>query len=518
MIDYNILSPDDFSVLTKRPLEKVLSENEIQKLEKIYYNYDYYSGKQHKDAMGRLVRGEDMDRPNGYDYDPAQFDTNYFKAFIKRKSRWQMAGDHGIEVIPDNEENQAEIDAAQEHEKLLHQLWKDNKMAAKKMSLARDRLIGGSVAVKLAYNNRNGKLHWVWHKAYEVFPIYSEDGFDEMLGADIIIPKDDPVNEGRTLYYVQHFRLNESDLCTIEEVVYTEEMKVKETLVPETSLGINFVPIVMFDVDSTNQDGEYFDDLKDMESLTNQLNDMMEDASDSLAFEMFGITVVRNAQEGTAEKLQVAPGAVVEINSRDEGISADMKTLENGFKWKEAYKDQYNRIKSALHELSGLPQIVPQELNFGGMNDRALQVLYQDIIQETQEHWLSWNEGFTELFDKSLGYLKARSHTPNFSYDKSLVNTATNRETRINFVLPLPDDREQLVELITKEVEGGFESHVGGMKRLGVVNTDKKIAEIEEDTARRRALEDPYNRTREVGGSPPGNTEPTSNKEPPTGG
>src|SRR5699024_6285891 len=120
-----------------------------------------------------------------------------------------------------------------------------------------------------------------------------------------------------------------------------------------------------------DRDGEYFDDLKDMEILTSQLNSMMEDATDALAFEMFGITKVTNAREGTAAQLEIAPGAVVEIQSAIEGVQADMGVVEYGFKWKEAYKDQYNRIKSALHELSGLPQIVPQELNFGGMNDRA---------------------------------------------------------------------------------------------------------------------------------------------------
>lgn len=492
MVDYNLLAPDDLSVLLKRPLEKVLSEKEVDKLEKVHYNYDYYSGKQHKDVMGRLVRSDELDRPDGYAYDPARFETNYFKAFIKRKARWQMAGDHGIEVIPDTEE-ESEIDEAQAYQELLNDLWKQNNMDKKKIALARDRLIGGSVACKIAFNPRDGKLHWIWHVAHEVFPLYSEDGFNELIGCDIIIPKDDEVNEGRTLYYVQHFRLNDEGTdCTLEEIVYTEEMKVKKTLVEEKSLGVPFVPIVMFDVEDTHMSGEYFDDLKDMEILTNQLNEMMEDASDSLAFEMFGITVVRNAVEGTAQQIQIAPGAVVEINSAQDGITADMETLENGFKWKEAYKDQYNRIKSALHELSGLPQIVPQELNFGGMNDRALQVLYQDIIQETEEHWLAWDVSFGELFEKSIGYLKARTYHKKYNYDKSLVDKLNEKETKVNFILPLPDDREQLVDLVGKEVEFGFESIKGAQKRLGVVNTEQKMEEIQSEKERQRALEDPY--------------------------
>ena len=498
MVDYNLLAPDDLNEILKRPLDKVLSTKEVDRLEKALYNYDYYSGLQHTDAMGRLVRASELDRPDGYSYDPARFETNYFKAFIKRKARWQMAGAHGIEVIPKDEEDSTSIEEAKKYEKLLATLWEENQMDAKKMALARDRMIGGKIACKLAYNPATGRLHWIWHKAYEVFPLYSEDGFDTLEGYDIIVQKEDEESEGQTLYYVQHFRL-EDEVCYLEELVYDDQLKVREVIQPKASLGIDFVPVVTFDVEMLDRDGEYFDDLKDMEILTSQLNSMMEDATDALAFEMFGITKVTNAREGTAAQLEIAPGAVVEIQSAIDGVQADMGVVEYGFKWKEAYKDQYNRIKSALHELSGLPQIVPQELNFGGMNDRALQVLYQDVIQETQEHWLSWEVGFNELFEKSLWYLKARSDTRKFRYDKQLVNNLEDiQTTKVNFILPLPDDRENLIDLLQKEVDYGFESVRGAQKRAGVVDVDRKFAEIQEEREMLRQSEDPYNMTSEV--------------------
>src|SRR5690606_13773253 len=120
------------------------------------------------------------------------------------------------------------------------------------------------------------------------------------------------------------------------------------------------------------------------------LNQMNEDAIDSLKFEMFSMTAVLNAPEGTASKIQIAPGAVMEARGHADGQSPDIKKVEGGFRWKEAFKDQYMRVKGAMHEISGLPQIVPQELNFGGLNGEALQVLFHDIITDTEEHWLSW--------------------------------------------------------------------------------------------------------------------------------
>src|SRR5699024_10979679 len=139
----------------------------------------------------------------------------------------------------------------------------------------------------LGYIVRDGKLHWIWHIAHEVFPLYSDVGFNTLEGVDIMLTMDDSVNEGRTFYYVQQFRLADGDNdCTLEVIVYDDTMKVKEVLVAETSLGVSFVPVVIFDVDPIDGVGEYFDDLKDTEILTTQLNKMMEDASDSLAFEM----------------------------------------------------------------------------------------------------------------------------------------------------------------------------------------------------------------------------------------
>src|SRR5690606_24813937 len=148
---------------------------------------------------------------------------------------------------------------------------------------------------------------------------------------------------------------------------------------------------------------------------------MNEDAIDSLKFEMFPMTAVLNAPEGTASKIVKAPGAILEARGVSDTRTPDIKMVESGFKWKEAFKDQYMRVKGAMHEISGLPQIVPQELNFGGLNGEALQVLFHDIITDTEEHWLSWQYALSELHEKTIRYLQARTDSPAFAYDKQVV-------------------------------------------------------------------------------------------------
>jgi len=140
-----------------------------------------------------------------------------------------------------------------------------------------------------------------------------------------------------------------------------------------------------------------------------------------------------------------------------------------------------------MHEISGLPQIVPQELNFGGLNGEALQVLFHDIITDTEEHWLSWGYNLAELHEKSIRYLQARVTRRNFGYDRDVIRAiGDNYMNEMRFVLPLPDNRKELVELLDLEVAAGFESSKGAMERLGVENIQAKVQEIESERNRRR--------------------------------
>ena len=490
--DYNILTPDQIDQILERPIEKALGKKEMDRINRIQANYDYYNGKQHIDEYGKYIYANEDESWDGKDYKPSKYWTNYFKAFIKRKSRWQMAGSHGINVPPKSD-SESDIQHASDIESLLYKLWDDNDMDAKKMQLARERLIAGSIACKLVYNNRTGKLHWIWHKATEVFPVYSKDGFNDLIGCDIIIPQEDDEDPDRVQYVRQSFRLDDEEgECWFDEYLFSDTLEVKKIIQPKIYLGFDFVPVVMFNIESLATQSSHFEDIEDMKIVTRIINEMMEDANDSLKFEMFAMTVVKNADLSQNTDISIAPGSLLKVNSSTTSHPADVETVETSFQWKEAYKDHYNRLKAALHELAGLPMISPTELNFGGMNDRALQVLYQEIIQETQEQWLMWDRDLGELFEKSVGYLKARTTRPKFRYDKALVNRIDEFETEMQFVLPLPDDRHDNVELIVKEIEGGLESRKHGMQRLGVKDPEQKMDEIYAELKRDLEERDPY--------------------------
>lgn len=504
------MTPEDMDELLFNQFELSLGEETRERLRRQFDNYDYYNGKQHKDSYGQLVKAEDLPRPEGLDYDPTRYVTNYFKVIINRKARWQMGGEHGIsvprkqiddivETISEDYEpssaQRAENERAENYEEILKQLWRENRMRTQLIQAARDRLIADRAVCKIVFNQRTGRLRWLWRPDTEFIPIFSDDDFQEMIAAHFIrYEKYERGEEEIDAVNKQTFRLDENTgECWFEQAIYSmNDLSVLEEIQKPETMGIDFIPVVAVPIDELLGESFGEGEIGDLREQNNILNQLNEDAIDSLRFEMFPMTAVFNAPEGTVEKMRLAPGAAIEARGAKEGLNPDIKKIESGFRWKDAFKDQYARVKGSMHEISGLPQVVPQELNFGGLNSEALQVLFHDIITDTEEHWLAWGYALEELHEKSIRYLQARLDAPNFAYDKDKIRSIDDYESQVNFVLPLPDNRRELVQLLSEEMLNDLESHAGAMERLGVDNVVAKKTEIEQEKLREKMLNDPY--------------------------
>lgn len=515
LADYNLMSAPDMDDLLFSPYQQALGRETWERMQQQIRNYAYYEGRQHLDPRtGQLVKASEMPRPAGLDYDPTRYATNYFKAFIKRKARWQMGGKHGISVPPKqiddtsemvkpnyvpSPEQEAENKRAEGYEKLLYQLWRENKMREKLLQAARDRLIAGRVGCKIVFNQRTGRIKWVFRPDYEIVPVYSDDDFEELVAVHFVNEKE---VDGEVRIQKQTFSLENDGDCYLEEAIFNQDLTLYRTITPKQSMGIDFIPVVLFPINDLSGENGVNTEIDDMKEQTDILNRMNEDAIDALKFEMFSMTALINVPEGTSDKVNIAPGAILEARGSSDGTVPEIKKIEGGFPWKDAFKDQYARVKAALHEITSLPQIVPQELNFGGLNGETLHVLFQDIIQETEEHWLSWGPRLEELHEKTIRYLQKRLDRPVFAYDRAVVRAiGDDYDNEIKFVLPLPDNRKELVELLVEETSAGFESISGAMSRLGVENTTAKRAEIENEQSKQRSATDPYNEVTSTDGA-----------------
>jgi len=480
------------------------------RLHRQFDNYEYYDGKQHIDPKtGALVKASELERPAGLDYDPTRYATNYFKAIIDRKARWQMGGNHGIHVprkevdsqeqrLKENyepsEAQRKEDDRAENYERLLYTLWDENKMRSRLIQAARDRLIADRVVCKIVFNQRTGKLRWIWRPDTEFIPVFSDDDFEDLIAAHFVRQKVYEGKGGEDINAIQKqtFRLDGGQ-CYLQEAIYRQsDLEMLEEITPYSPMGLDFIPVVTFPINDLLGEETGDGEISDLREQNDVLNQMNEDAIDSMKFEMFPVTAFLNVPEGTSDKAELAPGAAVEARGSQEGQSPDIKKVESNFRWKDAFKDQYARVKGAMHEVSGLPQIVPQELNFGGLNGEALQVLFHDIITDTEEHWHVWGYQLSELHEKSVRYLQARIDEDNFAYNRQEVRSINDYKNEMKFALPLPDNRKELVELLGDEMANGIESQKGAMERAGVENVQAKLAEIQSESQSRMQAQDPY--------------------------
>ena len=100
----------------------------------------------------------------------------------------------------------------------------------------------------------------------------------------------------------------------------------------------------------------------------------------------------------------------------------------------------------------------------GDERDKIASVLRTDILRD----WLVWGPRLSELHEKTIRYMQARSARPNFAYDRNVVKSiGTNYANEMRFVLPLPDNRQELVNLLTLEMDAELDSQAGAMNRLG---------------------------------------------------
>lgn len=494
---------------------EAIGDREWQRWQKQVNAYNYYAGYQHVDpTTGQLVKARDLPRPPGYDYDPTRFEINYFKRMIDAKAQWQMGGTHGISVTPKlidedaarlspnyqpSAEQIAEDKRAEGYERLLYQLWKENNMRSALLTAAKDRLIASRVAVKIVFNQKTGKLQWVWHPDTETFPVFSNDDYQELIKVSFVRTVEiyDANEEKVELLKKQTFELKEIDgikQCYLTEGYYNNDLEVVDEWISNEPMQLNFIPVVLIPVKNLLQ--TYIGDdteLDDMREITDKLNQLNEDAIDSLKFEMFPQTFFLNVPKEQLLGIDIAPGAAAALNAEGDSKNPDVKKSESSFTYTTAMTDTFGRLKGALHEVTGIPNFTPQDLNFGGMNAEALQIIFHDIIQDTEEHWHIWQAKLQELHSKSIQYLQARLTASVFYYDQNVVRgIGANYETEMKFMLPLPDNRKDLVELLIEETSAGFESLAGAMNRLGVENASAKKQEIQAESLEKRKSEDIY--------------------------
>ncbi len=462
--------------------------------------YRYYDGKHWVDEHGKELKREDIKALNGLDYLPTLITVNLIAWFVDRLVAFmferpvnlacpgeQVDPDEDIKK-PDYEPSEAQKNAdakASARERLLYRVMKQNLMHEKLLKAATDYHVGTAVCVKLHYDANKG-LRIIWRPRLEFWPVYDSDDVDQLEKIHFTAFVDDDTIWKQTYWM-------ENGSCWMEEGLYDTQLKLKEWLVPANDLGLPFIPVEIFTRGGLTGETEGRSLIEALKSLNDEVNRKLSDNSDSLRFGMFAIKVVLNAvlptqdeiKAGEAEPLQIAPNALWTF-SGDGELSADAKTIEHQFTYREALKDHLEMLMSLMHKLSDVPNISPDQVKgMGQMSGFAIKLLYGSIISATNRSMITWKPRLQRVFGKAL-YMLNKYDTRN-QYDSSLINAAALSEiitgdiddlVEVKIQMPLPENEVELVDLETKKVALMIESLKGAMDALGIENPEQKLAEI----------------------------------------
>lgn len=462
--------------------------------------YRQYDGKHWLDQYGNDLKPEDLKATNNLDYLPTMITANLTAWFIDRLAAFMFERPIGIacpvEQVDDAEAmakpdykpsaaQQKATEMAQARERLLYRVMKQNLMPEKLLKASTDHFIGGGVCVKLHYDANRG-LRVIWRPRLEYWPIFSADDVDVLEKIHFVAFVDDSTIWKQS-YWLQ------GGSCWMSEGNYDTSLKLKDEIVAPTNLDLPFIPCEIFTRGGLTGETEGRSLVDVLAGLNDEVERKLSDNADSLRFGMFAIKVILNAalpskeeiKAGTADPMQIAPNALWALQGDGE-TSADAKTLEHQFQYKEALKEHLETVMSLMHRLADVPNISPEQVKgLGQLSGFAIKLLYGAIISSTNRSMIAWKPRLQRLFGKALFMLNkydTRAH-----YDTALTNAAALNEiipgdldelVEVKTSMPIPENEAEIVDLETKKVALYLESIKGAMDALGVENPEQKLAEI----------------------------------------
>lgn len=433
----------------------------------------------------------------------------YLRKLVDTIAAWQFEKEPKVSVPPRvidddmtdgiNTEQVAENRKARIVERLLTQVWDENRMHEKLLKAAKDRAITKTgVYARLHYDVRRGAMRYIFHPSTEVIAEFDEWDADQLVAIHFIAY----VDEDATRLWKLSYRLvwhgddegNGEYDCEIEEAVYDDELNVIEQRVEQQSMALDFIPVVHIPTESLTGQAIGYSELEKMITVADEIDRKLSDYSDALRFEMFAITLLINVEEDPKNPLRMSPSAKWNLGDNGESTQApDAKRMESGFQFREAIEAFLDRLYEALHEISEVPIVNTSEMGTGGINDMALKLLFSSIISKTQRSWVTWQSRLQTMNEYTLRYMQARQDHPKFKYDVDAVNQIDdNYATEIIFGLPLPQDQAALITQLGDEIGSQIESIKGAITRSGKENAEAKLMEIIEERDLMRRRQDPY--------------------------
>lgn len=410
--------------------------------------------------------GQEWESPDGLDYKPSRQVTNLIKKLIKKEARFMFSRTPEFVV-----ENAQHPDEANQLQQYIKKVLDKAGFGAKLTRAGRDCFIGKRVAVKL-WQGEDG-VDVLFRPSLEFVYQPAEDEAEDLRKIIFFYSLNDEEEPKNQRIWKQKFEL-EDGVCYLTEAVYDGNAHLVEQRAEHEDTGLSFIPAYVILNDGLTGDLQGESDVAELMANQSHYNHLKSDDADTLKFNMFPMTVVKNASGECLDKLRIAPNAVVDLQA-DEALdagSAGIEKLESGFSYTQAFENSINRAKNDMYDLLDVPNISLEQLRGLMQSGKSMKALYWDLLSKSEERWQAWDAALRWLCDKILCLGRAAGEDlPDVEYT-----------LRIEHLYPILEDEETEREMDLKEVAAGVRSRKNYMEKWNITaDGDAELKQMDKE-------------------------------------
>ncbi|CAB4129412.1 Portal protein [uncultured Caudovirales phage] len=370
---------------------------------------------------------------------------------------------------------------------LLERVWEvDNNKATVLWEIGQQGSVSGDCFIKVAYEEGYADSAGFIHPGrVRILPLNSSFAFPEFH----------PHDRERLIRFKLKYRFWGTSLEGTRQVyTYTEiltddtiEEYINDEMIDSRPNPLGVIPVIHIPNVRVSGSPWGLADCNEMISINRIYNETATDIADIVNYHAAPVTVIIGAKASQLEK-----GA----NKVWGGLPKDSKVmnLEGGGQGLRGAMDFMDRLKKAMHEMTGVPEsALGQAMPVSNTSGVALSIMFQPLMNRYHQKIVQYAHGIervNELVLRTLAFKEPETFTLNPDVDitpkpEQLVqldpNDPETYRTYCHFPPPLPLDKLIVLNEIQSLLSLGLQSKEGALRELGEEFPEAKLQEIRKE-------------------------------------
>lgn len=445
--------------------EVIKEMNEIIKL------YDTYDGP----GQDWIIQEED--------YIPTRKKTNYIKKLIKEEARF-LFGKTPTFTVKVNEDSLQE--QAEEINKYISKLLKNNLFEDKLIKGARDCFVGKRIAIKLHADTVTKTIRVMFVPSLEFIYEPFEDRVDELKKIIFFHQMNQEQDKSKQIIWKQKYEMINGK-CVLNEGFYNGNGELLETLAVNVDLKLSGIPAYVILNDGLSGDLKGESDVEELIDNAIAYNKLASEDIDALRKGMNRIIYGVDVDPKASEKFKLKPGAYWDVSTdiTADGKQAQINTIATDFGYDTRMENALNRIKSDMHEVLNIPMINNADMVGMMTSGKTMKALYWQLITRCEEKMKSWKPALEWMVRAILEMTEV--------YNIEKLPQLKEFEVEVENQYPLQEDEDNEKALDMQQVNTQVMSRKTYIKKWQTTTDEVAEEELKQIQLEKQMLEDSYN-------------------------